>query len=280
MKSIHTNEIIQAVEKLCVEANCCLGDDVIGALRDALETESSELGRDALTQILENADIAQCERLPICQDTGIAVLFVEIGQEVIIEGGSLEDALNEGVRRGYRQGLLRQSIVDDPFCRLNTGDNTPAVIHYSICSGSALKITMAPKGAGSENMSALKMLNPSDGLEGILEFVVGTIDRAGGNPCPPIVVGVGVGGTMEKACLLAKKALLRNVGQCHPKPRLAEIESELLHRINCLGIGPAGFGGNVTALDVHLEVFPTHIAMLPVAVNINCHASRHSTVVL
>ncbi|MCL1853874.1 MAG: fumarate hydratase [Peptococcaceae bacterium] len=280
MNSIHVDAIVQGVADLCIEANCCLGDDVVRALRDAFAKETSALGRNALEQILENADIARREGLPICQDTGLAVFFVEIGQDVVVEGGELEEALHEGVRRGYHQGFLRQSVVDDPFLRRNTGDNTPAVIHMTVCGGSALKITIAPKGAGSENMSALKMLSPSDGIEGVLEFVVETVNKAGGNPCPPVIIGVGVGGTMEKACLLAKKALLRDVGQAHPEPRLAEIENELLSRVNRLGIGPAGYGGIVTALAVHLEVFPTHIAMLPVAVNINCHAARHRTLIL
>ncbi|MCL1791747.1 MAG: fumarate hydratase [Peptococcaceae bacterium] len=280
MKSIHVNDIINTVANLCVEVNCCLGDDVVRVLREAYEKESAELGRDALAQILENAEIARRERLPICQDTGLAVFFVEVGQDVLIEGGNLEEALHEGVRRGYRQGYLRSSVVDDPFVRRNTGDNTPAVIHMNVCDGNLLKITFMPKGAGSENMSGLRMLSPSDGLEGVMDFVVETVAQAGGNPCPPIIVGVGAGGSMEKACLLAKQALLRDVGQANSEPRLAEIEKELLRRINGLGIGPAGYGGRVTALAVHLDVFPTHIAMLPVAVNINCHAVRHGEVIL
>lgn len=280
MRIIEVDTIIAAVEKLCIETNCLLGHDVVSALQKALTTEESPRGREVLELLLENAQIAARDSIPICQDTGMAVLFVEIGQDVCIDGGLLTDALNEGIRRGYEKGCLRKSIVRDPFERVNTGDNTPAVIHYDLVAGNELTITLAPKGFGSENMGALKMFKPSDGLERVLDFVVDTVEQAGPNPCPPIVVGVGVGGTMEKAALLAKKALLRDVGAANADPRYAGLESELLTRINNLGIGPQGFGGRTTALAVNMEVFATHIAGLPVAVNINCHVARHKMVVI
>lgn len=279
-KQIPVGEITDVVERLCIEANYDLGDDMMLKFKEALETEEAPLGKVVFERLIENATIAHEERVPMCQDTGIAVIFVEIGQDVHVTGGSLQDALNEGVRRGYEKGFLRKSMVRDPFDRVNTGDNTPAIIHYDIVPGDELKITVAPKGAGSENMGALKMCKPSEGLEGVIQFVVDTVDRAGGNPCPPIIVGVGVGGTMEKATYLAKKSLLRSVGEPNPEERLAKIEQEILKRVNQLGIGPQGFGGVNTALAVHLEVFPTHIASLPVAVNIQCHAARHKEVVL
>ncbi|MDD4401768.1 MAG: fumarate hydratase, partial [Desulfitobacteriaceae bacterium] len=222
----------------------------------------------------------RAERVPLCQDTGMAVLFVEVGQDLHIVGGPLSQVLHEGVRRGYENGYLRKSVVTDPFERINSGDNIPAVIHYEIVPGDKLRLTVVPKGFGSENMGGIKMCKPSEGLEGAMQFVVDTVDRAGGNPCPPIIVGVGVGGTMEKAALLAKKALTRPLGQNNPEERLAQIERELLARINSLGIGPQGFGGMTTALAVNLETFPTHIAGMPVAVNINCHATRHKTIIL
>ncbi|WP_206811038.1 fumarate hydratase [Paradesulfitobacterium ferrireducens] len=280
MKQIHVSEISDAVEKLCIEANYDLGADIMTGFKKALQTESSPLGREVLERLIENAAIAHEERVPMCQDTGMAVVFAEVGQDVHVVGGSLTEALNEGVRRGYEKGFLRKSVVNDPFERVNTGDNTPAIIHYDIVPGDKIHITVAPKGFGSENMGALKMCKPSEGLEGAMNFVVETVDKAGGNPCPPIVVGVGVGGTMEKATFLAKKALTRTLGQPNPEERLAKIEQELLERINKLGIGPQGFGGNTTALAVHLEVYPTHIAGMPVAVNINCHATRHQEVTL
>lgn len=280
MKQIHINEISDAVEKLCMEANYDLGADIMTGFEKALQTESSPLGREVLEHLIENAAIAHEERVPMCQDTGMAVVFAEVGQDVHVAGGSLTEALNEGVRRGYEKGFLRKSVVNDPFERVNTGDNTPAIIHYDIVPGDKIHITVAPKGFGSENMGALKMCKPSEGLEGAMNFVVETVDKAGGNPCPPIIVGVGVGGTMEKATFLAKKALTRTLGQPHPEERLAKIEQELLERINKLGIGPQGFGGNTTALAVHLEVYPTHIAGMPVAVNIGCHATRHQEVTL
>jgi fumarate hydratase subunit alpha len=280
LKQIEVEEIIEAVEKLCISANYDLGEDVLESYKRALSIESSPLGRQVLQCLLENAEIACKERVPICQDTGMAVLFVEVGQDLHIAGGSLSQALNEGVRRGYEKGYLRKSVVTDPFERINSGDNTPAILHYDIVPGDKLLIIVAPKGFGSENMGGIKMCKPSEGLEGAMQFVVDTVDRAGGNPCPPIIVGVGVGGTMEKAAILAKKALTRPVGQHNPEERLAQIERELLERINRLGIGPQGFGGTTTALAVNLETFPTHIAGMPVAVNINCHATRHKAITL
>lgn len=280
MKQIHVDQITEAVEKLCIEANYDLGDDILEAFHQALKTEESPLAKDVLERLIENAGIAHNERVPMCQDTGMAVVFVEIGQDLHIEGGLFTDAINEGVRHGYDKGYLRKSVVKDPFDRVNTKDNTPAIIHYDIVPGDKLHITVAPKGFGSENMGALKNMKPSEGLEGAMQFVVDTVDKAGGNPCPPIVVGVGVGGTMEKAAFLAKKALLRPVGQHHPEERLAKIEEELLERINKLGIGPQGFGGRTTALAVNLEVFAAHIAGTPIVVNINCHATRHKEIVL
>lgn len=280
LKQIKVEEIIEAVEKLCISANYDLGEDVVDSYKQALSAEGSPLGRQVLECLIENAEIARTERVPICQDTGMAVLFVEAGQDLHIADGSLSHALNEGVRRGYEKGYLRKSVVTDPFERINSGDNTPAVIHYEIVPGEKLRIIVAPKGFGSENMGGIKMCKPSEGLAGAMQFVVDTVDRAGGNPCPPIIVGVGIGGTMEKAALLAKKALLRKVGQHNREERLAQIEKELLERINCLGIGPQGFGGTTTALAVNLETFPTHIAGMPVAVNINCHVTRHKEITL
>lgn len=280
MKEINVQEIIQAVEELCLEANCVLNQDVVNALQRSLATEESPQGKEVIELLLQNAEIAKRENVPICQDTGIAVLFVEVGQDLHFTGGSITEALNEGVRRGYQKGFLRKSIVVDPFDRENSEDNTPAIIHYDLVEGDNLALTLAPKGFGSENMSALRMLKPSDGLAGAMDFVVETVDKAGANPCPPIVVGVGVGGTMEKAAYLAKKALLRDIGSTNPDPKLAKVEQELLRRINDLGIGPQGFGGRTTALGVNLEVFGTHIAGLPVAVNINCHVARHRRIVL
>lgn len=280
MKEISVEEIISAVEKLCIESNYDLGPDIVSGFQKALKGEVSPLGIEVLERLLENAEIARQEKVPMCQDTGMAVLFVEIGQDLHVVGGGLSEALNEGVRRGYERGYLRKSVVKDPFERVNTGDNTPAVIHYDIVPGDFLRVVVAPKGFGSENMGALKMCKPSEGLEGVRQFVVDTVEQAGGNPCPPIIVGVGVGGTMEKATLLAKKSLLREVGKHNLEERLAKIEEELLSRINKLGIGPQGYGGAVTALAVHLEVYPTHIAGMPVAVNIGCHATRHKEITL
>ncbi|TYO97795.1 fumarate hydratase subunit alpha [Desulfallas thermosapovorans DSM 6562] len=263
-----------------MEANYFLGRDMIEALQQAYEQEISLTGKEIIQQIIDNAGIAKSEEVPMCQDTGFAVVFVELGQDVHIEGGSLEDAINEGVRRGYTDGFLRKSIVGHPLDRVNTGDNTPAVIHLKLVSGDKLKITVAPKGGGSENMSAIKMLKPAEGVEGVKKFVIDTVMAAGPNPCPPIIVGVGIGGTFEKAALLAKESLLRPVGKPNARPEIAELEKELLVSINNLGIGPQGLGGRITALAVHVDVYPAHIASLPVAVNINCHASRHKEVIL
>ena len=280
MKEIQAAEISKAVETLCIEANYDLGQDILAGFAKGLKEEISPLGREVLERLIENAEIARRERVPMCQDTGMAVIFVEIGQDMHVVGGNLEEAIQEGVRRGYKNGYLRNSVVKDPFERMNTGDNTPAVIHYELVAGDELRLTAAPKGFGSENMGGVKMCTPSEGLEGVMRFVVDTVEQAGGNPCPPIIVGVGAGGTMEKAALLARKALLREIGKINPEERLAKIEEELLRRINRLGIGPQGFGGVVTALAVHVEVWPTHIAGLPVAVNISCHAARHKEITL
>ena len=280
MKKILVEEIVSAVEKLCIEANYDLGSDIMAGFHQALKDERSPLGQEVLERLIENAEIAHLERVPMCQDTGMAVIFAEVGQDLHVVGGGLTEAINEGVRRGYEKGYLRKSVVIDPFERVNTGDNTPAVIHYDIVPGNTLRLVVAPKGFGSENMGGLKMCKPSEGLEGAMQFVVDTVDRAGGNPCPPIIVGVGVGGTMEQATILAKKSLLREVGKHNPEERLAKIEKEILDRVNRLGIGPQGFGGVTTALAVNLEVYPTHIAGMPVAVNIGCHATRHKEITL
>ena len=280
MKKVKCDDIIEVVSRMCQEANYYLGDDILQSFKDNLQKEKSPLGINILEQLIENAEIARTERMPMCQDTGFAVFFVEVGQEVTIEGGLLEDAINEGVRRGYTDGYLRKSIVGHPLERKNTGDNTPAIIYTTLVAGDGLSITIAPKGGGSENMSGVKMLKPSQGVEGVKEFVLETVDKAGSNPCPPIVVGVGIGGTMEKAALLAKKSLLRPVDKRHEDPSIAALETELLEKVNKLGIGPQGLGGTTTALAVNIEIFPAHIASLPVAVNINCHASRHKTALL
>ncbi len=275
MRRINIDIIIKKVKEMCIYANQNLGDDVLGRINQSLKNEQSPIGIDILEKLLLNAKIAKENRMPICQDTGMAVLFIEIGQDIIIDGGSLTEAINEGVRQGYNEGYLRKSVVEDPLLRINTKDNTPAIIHYNLVPGNSLKISFAPKGFGSENMSRLKMLKPADGIEGVKEFVLETVSEAGPNPCPPIVVGVGIGGTMEKACILAKKALLRDLGLYNKKEHIKALEIELLEKINDLGIGPQGFGGNTTAIGVNIEVFPTHIAGLPVAVNLNCHVSRH-----
>ncbi|WP_041284837.1 fumarate hydratase [Desulfoscipio gibsoniae] len=280
MKSINVANISQAVAKLCMDANYFLGQDMIDALQGAYDQEISLTGKEIIQQIIDNAGIAKSEEVPMCQDTGFAVVFVELGQDVHIEGGSLEDAINEGVRRGYTDGYLRKSIVGHPLERVNTGDNTPAVVHLKLVPGDKLKIIVAPKGGGSENMSAIKMLKPAEGVEGVKQFVLDTVMAAGPNPCPPIVVGVGIGGTFEKAALLSKESLLRAVGTPNPRPEIAELEKELFDSINNLGVGPQGLGGRITALAVHVNIYPAHIASLPVAVNINCHASRHKEVIL
>ncbi len=280
MREIEVNEIIDALRELCIKANCVLNDDVYNALEAAKNTEKSPIGKEILCQLTDNADIAKNENVPICQDTGMAIVFVELGQEVHIKGGLLTDAINEGVRRGYRDGYLRKSVVSDPFIRENTKDNTPAIIHYDIVEGDKIKIIVAPKGFGSENMSKIYMLKPSAGIEGAKDAIVQAVDEAGPNPCPPMVVGVGVGGNFEMAALLAKKALLRPIGSHSDKPHLREMEEELLERMNSLGIGPQGLGGVTTVLGVNVESFPTHIAGMPIAVNISCHVTRHAEVIL
>lgn len=280
MREIDVKDIISAVRELCIRANCVLNDDVYNAIEAAKNTEPSPIGREILCQLTDNADIAKNENVPICQDTGMAVVFVELGQEVHIVGGLLTDAINEGVRQGYRDGYLRKSVVADPFLRENTRDNTPAVIHYDIVEGDKIKITVAPKGFGSENMSKIYMLKPSAGIEGAKDAIVQAVDEAGPNPCPPMVVGVGVGGNFEMAAYLAKKALLRPIGSHSDKPHLREMEEELLERMNNLGIGPQGLGGATTVLGVNVESFPTHIAGMPIAVNISCHVTRHAEVIL
>lgn len=277
MREINVSRITDILESMCIEANCILNSDIECALKHGYADETSEIGRDVLGNILKNAQIARDELVPICQDTGMAVVFLKIGQDVHLTGGLLTDAINEGVRRGYEKGCLRKSVVADPVRRGNTGDNTPAIIHTEIVGGDDVEITIAPKGFGSENMSAVKMLKPSDGLEGIIDFVVDTVKKAGPNPCPPLVVGVGIGGTFEKVAYLAKSALLRDVDSHNADPYYAELEDVLLEKINKLDIGPQGFGGLTTALGVNVETFPTHIAGMPCAVNINCHVTRHLT---
>lgn len=280
MREIDVSHIIDTVERLCMQANYELNSDIMHALEEGINREGSDTGRRVLSELVENARIAARERIAICQDTGMAVVFIELGQDVHIKGGSLRDAVNEGVRRGYEKGFLRKSVVSDPFERVNTEDNTPAVIHYDIVEGDRIRVTVAPKGFGSENMSGLRMLKPSDGIEGVKAFILETVDKAGPNPCPPVVVGVGIGGTMEKAALLSKKALLRPVDRRNEDERISRLEEEMKELINGLGIGPAGLGGRLTALAVNMEVFPTHIAGLPVAVNICCHVTRHAEAVI
>jgi fumarate hydratase subunit alpha len=280
LRRINAGQVTETVKRLFIEANTTLGADVVCALRKALKQEKSPIGREVLTKILENAGIAGRDAMPICQDTGLAVLFVEMGQDVHIAGGDLREAIEEGVRQAYAEGFLRKSLCD-PLTRANTKDNTPAVIHLDIVPGSQLKIIAMPKGGGSENMSAARMLTPAAGIDGIKKFVLETVEQAGANPCPPIIVGIGIGGSLEQACILAKKALLRPVGKANPSDaRLAQMEGELLGRINDLGIGPAGLGGKVTALAVSAEMMPCHIASLPVAVNIQCHVARHAEAVI
>ena len=278
MKTIGFDDIIKKVKDACMSANFELGEDVITAFRKTKETEESPVGKEILEQLIENATIAKEEKIAMCQDTGFAVCFVEIGDEVKVSGGNLVEAINEGVRQGYKEGYLRKSICH-PFTRKNTGDNTPAIVHLDMVSGDQLKIIVAPKGGGSENMSRVTMLKPSDGIEGIKRFVVERVRESGANPCPPLVIGVGIGGTFEMAALIAKKALLRPVGSKNPDPELVSLEEELLVEINDLGVGPQGLGGRTTALAVHVNMHPCHIASLPVAVNINCHASRHKEIV-
>lgn len=279
IRKISCREITQAVKKLFIDCNYFIGEDIMCALKTARENESSPVGKSVLDQIIENDIIAAKEELPLCQDTGMAVLFVEYGDKVCVENGSFEDAVNEGVRQAYRDGYLRKSVVSDPvFDRVNTKDNTPAIIHTKIAAGDKIKITAGGKGFGSENMSAIKMLTPSYGVEGVKKFILDTVFAAGPNPCPPIVVGVGIGGTFERAAQLAKKATFRPIDTENPDERYASLERELLDEINKMGFGPAGLGGNTTALGVNIETSPTHIAGMPVAVNICCHAARHASV--
>ena len=281
MREIHTDLITESVARLCIESNYYLGDDVLAALNSYREKETSPVGQEVLDQILENAEIARDEQMPLCQDCGLTVIFVELGQDAHITGGDLNEAIAEGVRQGYQDGYLRKSIVGRPFSgRVNTTDNTPPVIHTSIVPGDQVKIIVAPKGGGSENMSQLGMLKPADGREGVIDFAVESVRRAGANPCPPIIVGVGIGGSAEKAMWLAKHSLLREVGQPSPDPEVSELEADLLDRLNRIGIGPQGFGGLTTALAVHVETFPCHIASMPVAVNIQCHSARHKEALL
>ncbi|MGI6147812.1 MAG: fumarate hydratase [Firmicutes bacterium] len=280
MRTVDYTQIVESVRQMCLEANTVLPPDVEEALAAAARAEASPVGRDVLRTVLESAAIAKAKPMAICQDTGMVVVLAELGQDVHITGGLLTDAINEGVRQGYEQFYFRKSVVEDPLLRVNTGDNTPAVVHISLVPGDRLRLLLAPKGFGSENMSAVKMLKPAEGEAGVKQFVVQAVSQAGGNPCPPIIVGVGLGGTMEQAALLAKRALFRPIGQRSPKDHLARLERELLELVNKTGVGPMGFGGTQTALEVFVESYPTHIAGLPVAVNINCHAARHSEVVL
>lgn len=275
MRTIKTEEITKNIKEMCIEANYELSADVKCRMLDSVETESNELGKQILSQLKENLEIARQDQIPICQDTGMAVVFLKIGQDIHLEGMNLEDAVNEGIRQGYQEGYLRKSVVGDPLMRENTKDNTPGVIHYEIVSGDQLEITVAPKGFGSENMSRIYMLKPADGLEGVKEAVLETVKLAGPNACPPVVVGVGIGGTFEKCAILAKKALTRDLEKRNDIPYVAALEEELLKEINQLDIGPGGLGGSTTALGINIEIYPTHIAGLPVAVNMCCHVNRH-----
>ena len=280
IRTVQTEIITQTIKKMCIEANYSLSSDMVKAMRKAEEKEESVLGKQILAQLQDNLEIAASDMIPICQDTGMAVVFLEVGQDVHFEGGSFEDAVNEGVRRGYTEGFLRKSVVGDPILRENTKDNTPAVIHTRIVEGDRVKITVAPKGFGSENMSRVFMLKPAEGLEGVKNAILTAVKDAGPNACPPLVVGVGIGGTFEKCALMAKKALTREVGKHSDIPYVRKLEEEMLEKINCLGIGPGGLGGTVTALAVNVNTYPTHIAGLPVAVNICCHVNRHTVCVL
>ena len=275
MRTIHADEITENIKEMCMQVNVCLSDDVKAALLAGKEKEESVIGRQILGQLEENMKIAAAENIPICQDTGMTVVFLKIGQEVHIEGGFVGDAVNEGIRQGYEEGYLRKSVVGDPLIRENTRDNTPGVIHYEMVPGDKLEITVAPKGFGSENMSRLVMLKPADGIEGVKKVILDAVEAAGPNACPPMVIGVGVGGTFEKCALLAKKALTRNLNTRSAIPYVRELEEEMLEKVNQLGIGPGGLGGRVTAIGLNIETYPTHIAGLPVAVNICCHVNRH-----
>ena len=281
MREIAAEDITKTVARLCKEANYFLGEDVLSALKKARKEEESPVAINVLDQIIENAGIAAKDEMPLCQDCGLAIIFIELGQDAHIKGGDLYEAINEGVRKGYAEGYLRKSTVKQPFsARINTKDNTPAIIHVEIVKGDKLKITVAPKGGGSENMSRFTVLKPAQGRNGVVDFVVKAVEEAGSNPCPPTIVGVGIGGTAEKAMYLAKKALLRKVGEPSPDKEVAELEGELLKRINATGVGPGGVGGRITSLSVHVETHPAHIASLPVAVNIQCHSARHKEAVL
>lgn len=280
IRTVQTEIITETIKKMCIEANYSLSSDMVKAMRKAEEKEESVLGKQILAQLQDNLEIAASDMIPICQDTGMAVVFLEVGQDVHFEGGSFEDAVNEGVRRGYTEGFLRKSVVGDPILRENTKDNTPAVIHTRIVEGDRVKITVAPKGFGSENMSRVFMLKPAEGLEGVKNAILTAVKDAGPNACPPLVVGVGIGGTFEKCALMAKKALTREVGKHSDIPYVRKLEEEMLEKINCLGIGPGGLGDTVTALAVNVNTYPTHIAGLPVAVNICCHVNRHTVCVL
>jgi len=279
MREIHVEEIRDNVAQICIDAAYNLSEDVLTAFDRALEIETAPAARELIGLLKENARIAREDRIPICQDTGIAIFFVEIGQDLRIKNGFIADAINEGVRKGYKEGYLRKSVVD-PLTRKNTGDNTPAIIYTELVPGDKLRISFMPKGAGSENMSSIRMLRPTEGVEGIKSFVLECVRKAGANPCPPVVIGVGIGGDFEKAALIAKKSLLRHIGSPNQKLELARLEEELLKAVNKTGIGPEGLGGKVTAMAVHVESYPCHIASLPVAVNINCHAARHKTIIL
>jgi len=281
MREIEAKRVTETVSQLFQEANFFLPDDVLASLKQARETEESSVGCEVLDRILENAELSVKEGIPLCQDTGTALVLLELGQEVHITGGDLYTAVNEGVRQAYDEGYLRKSMVRQPYsARVNTKDNTPAIIYTDIVPGDKLKITVMPKGGGAENMTRLAMLTPARGRQGIIDFVVNAVDEAGSNPCPPVIVGVGIGGTAERTLLLAKRALLRKVGEPNPDAEVAELEKEILKRINKLGIGPMGYGGRVTALAVHVEVFPAHIASMPVAVNLQCHSARHKEAIL
>ncbi len=280
MREIDVKEVTEAVKKLCIDSNCILNDDIYNALKENAKAEVSEIGKDILEKLVKNADIAKEKMKPICQDTGMAVIFIEVGQDVHFKGGNLTDAINEGVRQGYKDGYLRKSVVGDPLLRVNTNDNTPAIIHYDITDGDKVKITVAPKGFGSENMSKVYMLKPAQGIEGVKDAVIETIVKAGSNPCPPMVVGVGIGGNFEMSAYLAKKALLRPLDSSSDIPYIKELENELFEKANKTGIGPQGLGGKTTILGLNIETFATHIAGLPVAINISCHVTRHGEVIL
>ena len=275
MRTINAEEITKNIKEMCMQVNIDLSDDVKEAVLLAKEKEESPIGRQILGQLEENMQIAKSEQIPICQDTGMTVVFLKIGQDVHIEGGYVEDAVNEGIRQGYKEGYLRKSVVGDPIIRENTKDNTPGIIHYEIVPGDKLEITVAPKGFGSENMSRIFLLKPADGIEGVKQAIIQTVKEAGPNACPPMIIGVGIGGTFEKCALLAKKALTRDLNICSSVPYVKELEEEMLEKVNNLGIGPGGLGGRITAIGLNIETYPTHIAGLPVAVNICCHVNRH-----